>query len=385
MTTKTITQTIDAFLAQLKSMPNDRRLSLLAAVVDLLNHAHKLGGNSTSVPVANFVAASRAFPWGKLDIFLSDALLQPTGAAVVAAREAGVPEAALPELLLPAAALFLNQIEDGVLESAPDVTQEELLRSVVAVLAGDRAPPAPAAVPQYTPEIYTHKLLNRVYRAAQVTPEMLTASGLQYGLYTTVAGYQTRAIRCDNAGSPGTSWFILESGETYIGEHATTRFVPCSEPDDVAQMPASLLISLQLAAADSYFQTFLPARQTFGEFTQPAVHLVFNSTQHGFSALDAAAKSGNVQVVGGLHFPVGTDNSFQLARLGPLCVRFSFGCQDSLPVITAQLVAEHTANAADHAATLLMLMRHDHPRHTADGFYLFPMKDGLVSVTVRPV
>jgi hypothetical protein len=384
--TKTIGQTIETFLAQLKNVNPAAKLRLLAAVADLLRHSHGITGNAHAVPIANLIAAGRAFPWDKLDFFLTAELLSPSGVWAQTAKQLNLPDDACAEILLQAITLFFESVESGILESAPDVTQVDLLRATIESVAS-QVVPVKKVVPYSAPaEIYTHKLLARVYVPQPVTPEMFHDFDLQYGLCTAPVGHQIRAVCCTCPS--GDKFFIMESGEVVL-QADTAHFVPYTKAEDFLRIPSFLLVSLQLALSTTeFYRQLLPApfvaafggsdaawfSGPFGKFVHPVRSVVVGAQEVQSlvdGTLDVAEKGASLEHT--RQFAVGIDT---MSFTHDLAVVIAARKQDTgLCSVVSALVQDIPAGG--------VIMRHDYPRQHISGFYLFPLKTGLINLTIK--
>lgn len=395
-TTKKISQTIETFLTQLKDVNDEHKLTLLAAVLDLLRFAASLTGNANPVPIANFVAAVRDFPWGQLGVFASQAVVPGSELRDIAQAQ-GVPAENVAAVLLRAFPEFLNMIEDGVLESDPELSSAQLLNAAVAAAAEVATHPRFTPLPEKpSTEIYTHKKLARVYTQKPVTPEMFEQFGMQYGTYRAPTGQQLRTIRFDS--SPDAKLFLLETGETILESAESAPFQAFNRLEDFAKLPSTLLACTQLAIADGgCFRHLMPEpllnaftgaanmgwfSGCFGAFkhTVRSVVLTAGETHQLFAVdLDGDGKPATMSTAGL------TETSLKFSVASP---KVAFTENLSVVLFARQRAGDGVAitSALTRSGTPfgdVFLMRHDYPRHCVSGFYLFPLENGLVNLVVQ--
>lgn len=393
MTTKKITQTIDAFFTQLKDVNDEDKVKLFAAVADLLRYSAALTGKNP-VPIANFIAAARDFPWDQLDFFVSETLLHEDGAGVKAAQAAGLPPSEIPTVLLKALPAFLELIENGVVESDPTLPQTDLLGYAIHCAAERMAAARPAPPPPPAPEIFVHKHMARVYEASPVTPELFDRLGVAYGLYTKHGQNQIRAFRFDS--SPNTYTFLLESGEVVLDERtsaAAELFDQYNRQEDFDRIPLTLLACTQLALADdAFYRHLLPEPLVaecagpgvswfagpFGGFKHPVRSVVLQPDEVQellVGAIDAGNKDATMPLERRMRVSVSRPEKMPFTEHLGVTLLARYSAAGSVGITSALTKSLETGD--------VVLMRHDYPRQHVAGFYVFPLETGLVDLTVR--
>lgn len=381
-TSKKIPQTINTLFTQLKDVSDENKLRIFTGIADLLRYSATLGGTAHAVPIANFIAAAHAFPWEQLDFFATAELVNDDGTGPRTLAEHGVSEAARPALMLQVVQNFFELLEDGALTSSPELPQLELL-SAAAANAAARAPAVPAP-PVPVPEIFVHKHMARVFVPNPVTHELLERLGVAYGLYTDHGEHQIRALRFES--SADDYFFILESGEVAITSRTDNadNFDEYTKPEDLARIPLTLLACTQLALADESFYKHLLSPAIIAEYSGAAswfagclggfkhtVRLILSRAD--VEPIDALEKSDSMPAETSLQFPA---HRSKLAFTENTSVTLTARRSTAGIGITSAL----TRTRPDGE---VVLMRHDYPRQQVAGFYLFPLTDGLINVTVR--
>lgn len=398
MTVKTIAQTVETFLAQFKDVSDKEKLLMFSAVVDCLRYISSINNDSRAsarpLQMANFIAAARDFPWHTLNFFATSEIASEDGAARAAATAHGVASEDVDAVILRALPNFFELIADGVLESNPDIDQCTLLGATIAHVADTL--PRPAPPPKPVPEIFTHKHVSRVYAPQPLTPELFNELGMLYGCYTRPDRQQLRAF-CFNT-SADDRFFILESGEVVLHTCAdladadsAVSFDPYNRQEDFARLPASLCVYTHLALADSGFYqhvlspAFLAAHAEpsvnwfagrLGAFKHPVRSLVLSRADVApllDLSIDSSEKHASIPPKSQLRFSVSRPN---LAFTAGLDVVLSAHAGATGLVFTSALTQTQDDNVA-------VLMRHDYPRRQVFGFYVFPLSNGLVNLTVQ--
>lgn len=393
MTTKKIPQTIETFFSQLKDVSDENKLKIFTAVVDMLRYSATLVSVGP-VPIANLIAATRDFPWGRLDFYATGELLCDDGVAKKSLQANNVPDEAAAKVLLAAMPVFFELLEDGVLDSEPQIEQTSLLEHSIAY-AAEQLKPAKPVVPivQHKPEIFTHRHMARVYAPRPVTPELFDRLGVAYGLYTKAGENQIRAFRFDS--SEDTYMFILESGEVVLEERTpdgTNVFEAYNRQEDFTRIPLTLLACTQLALSDDVFYRHLLPPALVEEFSSSSVSW-FSGCFGGFKhpvrsvflqpedvqqlltkPVDAVGKDDRLPTEKSLHFSMSKSSVAFSENLGVTLVAHH-GKTGSVSVTSAL--------TKSHATGDVVLMRHDYPRQHIAGFYLFPCQAGLINLAVR--
>lgn len=355
-------------------------LDVLSNLFDLLARAKLTGEKSALIAIANFIAATADVPWHELDFDVSAAVHKT---AEETAKQYGASKAAAPGVVLSALAAFTDLLVDGAVVADSDPRAADIFDAVVAEFAEkSQAPVLTGAAPAGTgadqkkalpAEIYTPKLMQRVFKAEPFSQEL--ASKLQMTLvhYTGSQGNTLRALAFEEPKSDETQFLILETGECLAVNKDQCSFAMIDE-ESYATVPAALLAFVVSAVAELELCDLIRSETAraiesgaLGQFTTDVcvVNVSADDLKPLTHVIDTARTAGSIGVTGATG-PVGALVRFPVPNMPELSIVLEAQMGSTGPYVVARLVS--ASGGAEQ-----VLMRLDQPRHDAvKGLYFFP-------------
>jgi hypothetical protein len=373
MTTKNKTSAADkvrSLVEKFNAQDDGEALFLTSRLLDVLFYAQALSySENPTIKLANFVASVADVPWRDVQFSLAEAVAPEGRAATIAAQYGAKPED-IPRLLLEALAVFSDLLASGGVVNEDGVTPADIFDAVVAELAeNSTVSPAPAL----PPEIYTPKLMQRVFKPEPFSQAL--ASKLQMTLvhYTGARGNTLRALAFEEPNKTDTQFLILETGEC-LAVNKDKLSLAMIDDESYAEVPAALLAFVVAAVAELEMCDLIRSETAraieagaLGQFTTDicTVNIAADDLKPLLHVIDTASTAGSIGVTGATG-PVGAMVRFPVPNVPELFVVLEAQVGAAGPYVVARLV-DVSAGAER------VLMRLDQPRHdAAKGLYFFP-------------
>jgi hypothetical protein len=378
MSTKNAIDCFQDFLVNIApNEPVDKdRLFLAAGLLELMR---RVKNNDTLLAMAKMLAELPDVNWSRIPFSVTRTFLDVSIRKKLDA--AGIAEKDMPRVLLTALSLFVAFVQNDV-ELSAAVVDDIVAAAVDDFLA---ATPKPKLK---TPELVTDALMSRAFTPAKITNDSLQTLGAQAVYFKghlpgAKLGPDVRGVCFDDATGTLTH-IVLETGEYVQEKPKALNVASIVDADEIKNLPASLLLSLNLSSVNLFMRGVLNKEQEsaihsgcFGKLTGTAHHVTVSEQdlqplEHVFNVSRAAVDRGSFGATG----PVGAT------------VRFPVPDTDMVVVISATQSAAGPYGVSklvrvDENENDVVLMRYDTPRLlTAKGVYIFPTKDsGFVSLT----
>lgn len=373
---------VRALTDKLDTMNAGDTLEVLGRVFDVLRCAQNLAHKNPAIGIANFIAGVAALPWSHIDFSIVDAVA-PNGRAYQIAKQYGAAERDIPRLLVDALAAFADLLGEGVITAAEGISAADIFDAVVAEFAEKSTAPVPTgAAPVGTgasqkkdlpPEIYTPKLMQRVFKPAPFSQALASKLQMTLAHYTGTQGNTLRALAFEEPKDAETQFLILETGEC-LAVHKDKLSFAMIDDESYANVPAALL-AFVVAAVDELEMCDLIRSETartiesgaLGQFTTDicSVNVRADDLKPLFHVIDTASTNGSIGVTGATG-PVGAMVRFPVPNVPELFIVLEAQAGATGPYVVARLVDVS-------GGTERVLMRLDQPRHDAvKGLYFFP-------------
>jgi len=375
-----LTEQFDTFIENISDRADQEKLFFTAGIVELLRHTK---AQKTVLALAELLVSLPAVDWDRIPFSITKTLLSKTYTSLV--WSCGVPVKMTDEILLLGLLEFLRRFQT---EPPTEQLLKDIVKKIATAVADEiktEKPPALKANP--VPELFNHRLSQRVFEPTNVTDDILAKLDAKLVYFSAPIseksmGPEIRGLAFDN----GTNRYfvLLESGEfiTVPKDYEHLRIVKCDVLFPGA--PTSLFLALGVAA---------PLLETYAVISKPQLEFIINGglgkmlhPLHGgvagvedISALEHAFDIGQESAmigVPGATGPVGATTRFPIPDTD-LFVVLTASRDAHGPYSTAELIR------ADAKGADTVLMRHETPRlYSLRGVYLFPLKDRLISLVI---
>ena len=375
MSDNPLTEPFDRFIENISDHNADDKLLFTAGIVELLRHAKS---SKVETSLAELLVSLPVVEWSKIPFSITKALLSTRAKNMVVSL--GVPHDLVTDALLSGFLIFLSRFNDS---PRTEDALFDAIKDVAEAIGSEYKPPKPA--PTTTPELFNHRLVQRVFEPANVTDDVLSKLDAKLVYYsapvsTGKLGPEIRGLAFDN----GTNryFILLESGEfvTVPKDYEHLRLVNCSVL--FPGVPTALFLALGVAAPLLETYAVISKEQlafilagNLGKPTKPLYGGVtavddINALERAFDIGRESAMLGFTGATG----PSGATVRFPIPETDTVVVLTA--SQDAYgPYSTARLVRE------DDKGNETILMRHETPRlYSLRGVYLFPLKDQLISL-----
>lgn len=352
---------------------------MLACTLELFRQAQTPRKNAAFFrALAEFAKDSQNTNWGAVPFSITHVSLSR---GLQVAREYGVAEEQVDDVVTSALLLFADLIEDGLADSE-GATPQDIFEAVIAEMAEsqkDQPPTKPGA-----PEIYNERMIARVFKPAQFTDR--TATALNAGLVTFrdvlpggERGPALRGIAFDNG--TNTWHMLLETGEFIRRPKNDPSVTGTNTAEDYAEVCPALLAYTRAAVDDLFLTTavlsedeakLVKDQNCLGEFIKPChAATASKATVKSLESVIDVAKTAATMGCTGATGPVGAT------------VRIPVPGTDYAIVIeaTAAVSGPYVIAKLLHHETLVM--RLERPRQfSPHGVYLFPLPHCVVLLTI---
>jgi hypothetical protein len=241
MSDNPLTEPFDRFIENISDHNADDKLLFTAGIVELLRHAKS---SKVETSLAELLVSLPVVEWSKIPFSITKALLSTRAKNMVVSL--GVPHDLVTDALLSGFLIFLSRFNDS---PRTEDALFDAIKDVAEAIGSEYKPPKPA--PTTTPELFNHRLVQRVFEPANVTDDVLSKLDAKLVYYsapvsTGKLGPEIRGLAFDN----GTNryFILLESGEfvTVPKDYEHLRLVNCSVL--FPGVPTALFLALGVAA-----------------------------------------------------------------------------------------------------------------------------------------
>jgi hypothetical protein len=362
---------VRALADKLDTQDETETLEVMARLIDALQYAQGYSYSNPMIKIANFVASVADVPWDALQFSLTKAVAT-NGRAYKVAQQYGAELKDIPKLLLEAVTLFADLLAENVVAD-PAPPAADIFDAVVAELAENSKAALAPAQKTLPPEIYSPKMVNRVFEPAPFSMELAGKLQMTLVTYTSTQGNDLLALAFDAPGDDKTYFLILETGECVEAKKADCSLALIDE-ESYANIPSALLAFVYLAGPEleicdvirsatalaieggaiGKFKTDVCVINVKNDDLQPLHHVI--DMAHGAGSMGGTGATG----------PTGALLKFPVPNVPGLAVVLEAQVGATGPYVLARLVE---ASASGDR----VLMRLDQPRHDAvKGLYFFP-------------
>lgn len=388
-------ESVEQFIMESQATPEmsaQDRLHLIAEAADMWR----------SVPAAAHAVVKQVFDaLSRINLRLVNFSITKTifsEECVTAVRSAGVPEAAIYDILLNALQIFLDAVQRG--EAADRAFLLNIVREVARAVAASYQPKPPPV----TAELYTERQVARVFKAGKPTFDSLHQLGVRYVTYQPEVspgayGQDIRGLaftpRADlppakRPFAPNQLFVLLETGEHVVLPDNLINLAGINDAEEHEKLPHVLLLHAVLTA---------PLMVRMGVLTKEAAEQL----QAAFGTLTKPAAT----VIGDVSAIVPLEQVFIRAAeraasphaaltniTGPTGAVVRFPVQAATHECAVVLNARLTPTGYYLVSSLVqtngetddtLLMKNDYPRQLSPyGIYAFPREDALYALLVFP-
>lgn len=373
------------FLVGLDKHTPKEKLFLLAGFVELLRHTKS---GTDLLHTMELLANVQNVDWARIPFSITKTVLSDKYADLV--RQTGVPESAIVDVIQTALLLFLDEMWANTPAVPTEARLQEIVKTtaaeVVAVLKPRKEPPPQnPKFPVVSPDIFTAKMIRRVFEPQPFTPELATALGLNVVTYRGKLANGSLGPTCRGiAFSVEPEYHVLlETGEYVVAPPDYAHVSVTLAAEEYKNLSPVLLLAL-VAAADVFESFGLITPEQSDAFKTGKLGSI--SEKHFLGVCDAddlrplehvfdIGREAVSMGVTGATGPTGASVRFPVPAGQNMAVVLDAQQDTAGPYSVARLVKnEHNKDT--------VLMRHEVPRlYSLRGVYLFPLQDRLVSLT----
>ena len=359
---------VRALADKLDTQDETETLEVMARLIDALQYAQGYSYSNPMIKIANFVASVADVPWDDLRFSLTKAVAT-NGRAYKVAQQYGAEPKDIPKLLLEAVTLFADLLAENV-AADPETAAADIFDAVVAELAENSKAALAPAQKTLPPEIYSPKMVNRVFEPAPFSMELAGKLQMTLVTYTSTQGNDLLALAFDAPGDDKTYFLILETGECVEAKKADCSLALIDE-ESYANIPSALLAFVYLAGPELEICDVIRSATALaieggaiGKFKTDVcvINVKNDDLQPLRHVIDTAHTAGSMGATG----PTGALLRFPVPNVPEMFVVLEAQTSSTGPYVVARLV--ETTPSGDR-----VLMRLDQPRHDAvKGLYFFP-------------
>lgn len=359
---------VRALADKLDTQDETETLEVMARLIDALQYAQGYSYSNPMIKIANFVASVADVPWDDLRFSLTKAVAT-NGRAYKVAQQYGAEPKDIPKLLLEAVTLFADLLAENVVAD-PETAAADIFDAVVAELAENSKAALAPAQKTLPPEIYSPKMVNRVFEPAPFSMELAGKLQMTLVTYTSTQGNDLLALAFDAPGDDKTYFLILETGECVEAKKADCSLALIDE-ESYANIPSALLAFVYLAGPELEICDVIRSATALaieggaiGKFKTDVcvINVKNDDLQPLRHVIDTAHTAGSMGATG----PTGALLRFPVPNVPEMFVVLEAQTSSTGPYVVARLV--ETTPSGDR-----VLMRLDQPRHDAvKGLYFFP-------------
>lgn len=373
----------ETFLERLDKHDEQEKLFMLAGLVEMLRHTK----SATDVlSAAELLASVPYVAWNQIPFSITKTLLSRGYYDDV--KKLGVPEKHVATVIRSGFLLFLDALQaDPTISATADLLWANVeIAAEASFPQQPEEPPLNPKLPADRPEVFSARLVRRVFEPVKFTPELAEKLRLLVVNYRGEMpdkrlGPELRGVAVS---ADGHFNVLLESGEFLEVPRDYAYLKISTAPEDFKNISPALLLALTAVANAFESLAVFDADQTAALTTGKLGKILrmhfcsvadvddLRALERVFDISREAGRMGGAGATG----PVGATVRFPIPASGNKAVILE-AQQDSFgPYSIARLVE------VDAAGKDVVLLRHETPRHySLRGVYLFPLKDCLVSLT----